>query len=650
MKQNPKKRPKLNPADLNFIPNPQFLMETIQKEDIEDGIVMDLMDSTDVNLAYQEEEMAESVAKVKKIALPTREEELIEKSGKFKYLKNVPENTICRRCDRTPEFLAFEQGKYYCAIHCVQRAMENYENLTHEEICKKDYLEKFMINIKKTKVDLEEVKSFLNKSRLVTQENNSLNLKRVNRLFKIIFEETKHLYSCFLDQIGKKIGESEVTHKRSIEVIKDLEKNILVIDGDIDENYANIVLNMEMNPFQEIMQSYEEKIKENLEGISGAREELSKLNQIQIEFQKVQSEGELGKHVTKYLFELITSVVKENDSSYNFQNEAKPHSKDLSLKGLEVSQYLENSRKNTKILRGEAQKVIEDLNTVIERLEVLKKKDMKTPMKDETVRLGYYDHQQRNSYNSRKMKRTTSQKYKEKVKKVPSRLRLSGKKVLNDTKRNSKYSRLGDFYRTRNKLKSINKKNPPKTPDNVSHKNWSKIISSTKKTSPRSRLSSKGKKTISSKKMKYYPSYYKTKDLSKIGVKPRKYELYSQKSRLSSASSKGFQEENITNSRHNFSRGLGTGEKYEGKNSKENFSARKYYGLTRKLSYSRKGGQLKENKAYLRQIIKDMDQSSRGGFNIGKRRTISGRAALGNDSDDREDYLGEMKKAGFHIA
>lgn len=183
-------------------------------------------------------------------------------------------------------------GDNLCYKHCLRKIFKKLDLLTNSEIAKKEYLENFRIKVEETKTDLEEAKSLLNKSRISTQEINTNNLHSVNLLFKHMFEETKHLYTCFLDQIGKKVSESEVIHHESKEHIEILERDLRVIDDDIYKNYENIILSMEINPFKGIMKSYEDKIYENLKGIEKARNILSKVKITRIDVKEKYFKGE----------------------------------------------------------------------------------------------------------------------------------------------------------------------------------------------------------------------------------------------------------------------------------------------------------------------------------------------------------------------
>jgi len=527
----------LNPADLNFIPNPQYLMDTMKMEENSKNqkIEKNSVENLDDLMTSTNSENSETPNKIRTIQTISREEDLIIKSGKFKFLKNEENSKNekkCYKCEKLAEFLDFDKNRLYCARHCIQRAMEEYQNLSKEEIQKKEYLEKFMINIKKTKFNLEEVKSFLNQSRLVTQENNSVNLKRVNLLFKIIFEETKHLYSCFLDQIGKKIGESELIHHRTFEVINELEKDLLVIDKDIDRNYANIVLNMDIMPFQGIMGSYEEKIKENLAGIGKARDELSELKQIQIEFKKNKEEKILGKEVTNFLFELITSLVHENESIYEFKLS---RSKELAIKGGKITEYLENSQKMTNGLKGDAQKVIQDLNLVIEKIEGLKKKQLRTPIK-----IGEKKKWSPASNISEKKKKNFRTSSKKRRARISPRVKISNSKISKnskfgqESKRLSAVSRLDDFYKPSERLSNAGYSHHSKTPEIGTSKHWSKILkennlSAKEKTE---RFSSKGDQYNLDKSRLY--EYFKSREHQRNGIRVRRYE--SSQSRASSKS------------------------------------------------------------------------------------------------------------------
>lgn len=392
---------KLNPAEINFMPNPQYLIDRMENVD-------DLAESTDVNLGMRTiEELHETTTSDnEEDPIIDRKEELIMKSGNFKFLSlNERKKFICAKCEEKAVVQRVTTGEDFCYRHCMRRVLRKVDLLTDSEISKKEHLESFKIKVEETKTDLEKAKSVLNNSRISSQEVNTQNLHNVNLLFKHLFEETKHLYSCFLDQIGKKISECETIHVESTELMQYLESELKIIDDDIDRNYDDIILNMEFEPFKAIMTSYNGKVKENLRGISKLKKDLKKvsISKIEIKEKYFTKELKIGKVLGNDLFDIVNKILREDGEPMTEETvlttdremliNTTDRSKRLneSSKKKEMDEFMLIKKINTKNLRKEAEKIIVDLNNVIDQLEGQKLNIApKTPtMKSNKSRLSY---------------------------------------------------------------------------------------------------------------------------------------------------------------------------------------------------------------------------------------------------------------------
>lgn len=89
-------------------------------------------------------------------------------------------------------------------------------------------------------------------------------MSKVNSVFKVIFEETKKLYTKYLNILAEKANDYENIHNKSYGLLKEFEQGLKVIDRDISENYSQIVLNMEVDPFKNIITSYNDKVEFNI--------------------------------------------------------------------------------------------------------------------------------------------------------------------------------------------------------------------------------------------------------------------------------------------------------------------------------------------------------------------------------------------------
>ena len=183
----------------------------------------------------------------------------------------------CYKCGRPADLIEYKTNILYCKKHAVDRAIEIPALLTKIEIEKKSVLEDFTVKIKGSRNKLEEIRSLLRHSEVSLQENCTLNLTKVNSVFKVIFEETKKIYTKYLNILADKANEYETIHNKSYGLLKEFEKGLKVIDSDISENYAQIVLNMDVDPFKNIITSYNDKVEFNIQGIEGVKNELLKV-------------------------------------------------------------------------------------------------------------------------------------------------------------------------------------------------------------------------------------------------------------------------------------------------------------------------------------------------------------------------------------
>lgn len=369
----------MNPADLNFIPNPQFLIE-----DIENHEKMDLKYSKKNKKKIYEETSSEMEEELDNME---RKEEIILKSGEFKFLNSKERKKfICSKCDEFSNVKSLKDGENYCYKHSLKKIFRrgSEDLLTKSEFFKKEYLEKFKLKVEKNRTKIEKVKSELNQSRISTQETNTGNLHHVNLLFKHIFEEIKHLYSCFLDQIGKKISENETSHLNSEKNIETLERDLNIIHEDIERNYEDIVLSMEIEPFEVIMKSYDDKINENTTGIESANTKILEVKTTKIEIKKkfLDEDFKLEKILGNDLFEIVNKILREEGETLTEEplTERILTSDRNRLKNEKIDDFIITKKISTSNLRKEAEKIIIDLNNVIDQLENQKGGSMpKTP-------------------------------------------------------------------------------------------------------------------------------------------------------------------------------------------------------------------------------------------------------------------------------
>ena len=430
---------RVDPSKLNFIPTPQYLMMDMQNQDIFDAFLIN-------EDSQSEDSTTRSSGGVRVIKdAESRSEEILQLALMKNYAKipisqNRGEGIQCDYpgCSNEALYRCLDSGnRAYCHRHVLEAIIEENTLLNQSEAKKRDYLKNFIYSIGETKQSLEELKSMLNQNRIEIQEVNSANLKRINSVFKIIFEQTKHLYTTLLDQVGMKVGKCEATHTRTISTITMLENDINVIDNDIDKNYANIVLNMDVDPFKQIMGSYEEKIQQDLMGVQKAKEDLKENSPILLNFKSDFKDEEMELYVRENLFDLITSTLKEqktddrdidpalsrrkgylaNLSSSISSSPKKRKSRRKSKKDL--SAFMRITRRNTETVKEEAQKIITDLNKVIAKLEK----------------------------NSRYRSSVTP-------KKIKSKLIHQKRDVFRSSKKNSKLRKLRDEFRTNSSKKS----------------------------------------------------------------------------------------------------------------------------------------------------------------------------------------------------
>jgi len=83
-------------------------------------------------------------------------------------------------------------------------------------------------------------------------------------VFKVIFQETKKLYTQYLNILADKANKYEEIHSKSFGLLQEFDQGLKIIDKDISENYSNIILNMEVDPFNNIITRYNDKVEFNI--------------------------------------------------------------------------------------------------------------------------------------------------------------------------------------------------------------------------------------------------------------------------------------------------------------------------------------------------------------------------------------------------
>jgi hypothetical protein len=145
---------KLNPADLNFMPNPQYLLDN----------------RIDQYLDLDPESATPSPEKQRYVV--PKEDRLLMEVGIFKKLESPSMdessasaiNLKCYKCDKRAEHLEYKTNLTYCKRHAIDRAIDMPDTLSKIEVEKKSVLEDFSVKIKSSKTKLEEIRSLLRHS------------------------------------------------------------------------------------------------------------------------------------------------------------------------------------------------------------------------------------------------------------------------------------------------------------------------------------------------------------------------------------------------------------------------------------------------------------------------------------------------------
>ena len=218
----------------------------------------------------------------------TKEEALLMKAGVFKKITQTSSDSEsgllrCCKCEAQAELIEYKTNVTYCRQHAIDYAINLPSLLSNIEVEKKSVLEQFSLKVKSSSTKLEELKSMLKLSELTLNHNSAFNLEKINSVFKAVFQQTKILYSQYLDNIAEAANESENTHSRCYNLLREFEEGLKVIDRDISQNFSQIILNMDVDPFKNIITSYNDKVEFNIEGIEAVKNDISKINQLKID-------------------------------------------------------------------------------------------------------------------------------------------------------------------------------------------------------------------------------------------------------------------------------------------------------------------------------------------------------------------------------
>lgn len=180
-----------------------------------------------------------------------KEERLLMEAAIFKKLDSKKNSSLdkegderggnglrCYNCNKSADLIEYKTNILYCKKHAVDRVIEIPSVLSKIESEKKSVLEDFSIKIKSSRNKLEEIRSLLRHSEVTLKENCTSNLAKVNSVFKVIFEETKKLYTKYLNILADKANEYEIVHNKSYGLLKEFESGLKIIDNDITENYS----------------------------------------------------------------------------------------------------------------------------------------------------------------------------------------------------------------------------------------------------------------------------------------------------------------------------------------------------------------------------------------------------------------------------
>lgn len=318
-------------------------------------------------------------------SLVTREEELILKSGKFELIASSEKNfkkgqkcqksqkmQKCKICKKNADLLFKPKNKILCFKHSLDIIFKDIEYLEEEELEKKKYLEIFNENLKENKNKIEDFNYIIKNNILENQKTYNKNLKKVNFLFKKIFSETQNLYSSILNSLKSSIKSNLSTFEELKKSLESERKELNLIEKDIKDNFSLIILNMEMPPFHDIMNLYEEKSQKIMLKVKKKREKILKLKNKNFEFNNGKKKSDLEKIIKDNMSSLSDYLLEKRE--IDFSNISPSILENLG-KIEEKEKEIEEKKQEGDKLVQESEKVIEELERVIKRIHRSEKKN-----------------------------------------------------------------------------------------------------------------------------------------------------------------------------------------------------------------------------------------------------------------------------------
>jgi len=165
-------------------------------------------------------------------------------------------------------------GDALCSACSLQEALRRSSTLTSGERSKLEELNEFNGRVGSVASLTKLIDNKITSKMASIDEEYTRKAKSLNLMFSVILESIKEQYSKFVDkQNQEKMGiKSQI---KAISKTASRYKNELSqISNDIRENYANIILNMEIAPFKEIMLNYSDNLSRLLISIKNIEEEI----------------------------------------------------------------------------------------------------------------------------------------------------------------------------------------------------------------------------------------------------------------------------------------------------------------------------------------------------------------------------------------
>ena len=309
MSESLKKSSRKDLETINFIPNPQYFLanQYISQESSSQYIAQ--QDQTNLKLT-----------------------KIIEQIGDIN-----PLDQPSQRCSSCPQKADFQiERTPFCTNCALSFSLKNSAICNPIEIKKLELIENFEISLEEQSSTIKKLVSKIQKKNLEIKNSFEKKQDQTDQFFESLIEEIKKQKKAASHKI-----EEEMEHfDGMIDTVKgDVEQafgEIKEIQLDISQNFKEIILNMDVSPFQEIMDTYKNKMQEIVQDLPEFEKDLENLKNVEI-FSSKNTKDSMFSDL-KMLFNCAyhTTCGSSVPKSPIFQQSPQIYSRKKSLKNLEI--------------------------------------------------------------------------------------------------------------------------------------------------------------------------------------------------------------------------------------------------------------------------------------------------------------------------